>query len=222
VTLRPVILRVPQTAGESPPQRVQRQRETARAALAKCAELVGAPAAGWTLDDRGAPLPSAGYTWSISHKKDWAVAVIAREPVGIDVERIEDRRDHLLEAVASAEEWTLAGERRWPTFFRIWTAKEAVLKSRGMGIGELDDCRILHAPRGEPWKLRFADGHAFVQHFEFDQHVAAVATPAVMKIDWTVIAEPNRAREYAVTPVDPNPERRRRSVPTRAAHESRE
>ena len=68
-----------------------------------------------------------GHTyWSLSHKSRYVAAVVGPTPVGIDLEEIVPRSEGLHDHVAREEEWALA-DRSWETFFRYWTAKEAVM-----------------------------------------------------------------------------------------------
>lgn len=78
----------------------------------------------------------AGLHVSISHKDDVAVACVGEGPVGIDVERIEPRSDAMEALVFSDAERALVVDRprdEWLT--RLWCAKEAVAKARGVGLG---------------------------------------------------------------------------------------
>ena len=127
--LTPVIVAVEQDAPPRSPPAVQRQRSGARLALAHCVTRCGAPVRGWEQDVAGLPLPNGGHYWSISHKRNWAAAVIAHGPVGIDIEHIRPRDRELHEAAAQHMEWAVMGDRSWHSFFRLWTAKEATLKS---------------------------------------------------------------------------------------------
>ena len=111
------------------------------------------------------------FHWSLSHTKRWAAAIIADGPVGIDIERITPRRLTTMEAIADKAEWHIVGNRTWPNFFRIWTAKEATLKANGVGIGHLIDCRVVDsretgsagdASADEPRASARADSHALV------------------------------------------------------------
>ena len=63
--------------------------------------------------------------FNISHSRGGAVCALDRLPVGVDVEllRPAPRR--------------LAGDLEDETFFRLWTAREATVKRRGLGIGAL-------------------------------------------------------------------------------------
>ena len=82
-----------------------------------------------------------GRHWSVSHDAWWSAAVVGRARVGIDVERLQSRREEMVDALISdAEREHLAAGLDATVFARIWTAKEAVLKSVGVGLGELSRC----------------------------------------------------------------------------------
>lgn len=147
MTLYPVIIEVPHDENEPPLQRMKKQRGYARRALRRCAELSGAPSNGWSQQKGGAPIPNGKFYWSISHTRGLAAAVVAMQPVGIDVERIRERRVDLFDEVGRGEEWSLLGGRTWFAFFYLWTAKEAVLKANSLGIGHLDQCRLIEPDR---------------------------------------------------------------------------
>ena len=94
MTLHAVLVPVPLDARARTPEQVQAQRDAARRALAHCAELCHAPIGGWQKDADNVPVPNEGFYWSVSHKREWAAAVIADRPVGIDIEKIAPRRNH--------------------------------------------------------------------------------------------------------------------------------
>ena len=85
-------------------------------------------------DKNGAPLPSKGTYWSLTHKSANVAAVVAPRPVGIDIEVLRPCNPNLYQRIASAEEWDLAATVSDKNFFRYWTAKEAVLKAVGKGL----------------------------------------------------------------------------------------
>ncbi|MFP4583433.1 MAG: 4'-phosphopantetheinyl transferase family protein, partial [Thermodesulfobacteriota bacterium] len=78
--------------------------------------------------DRGVPLPVQDWHWSLSHKTEFAAGVTAPFPVGVDLELPGPRHPGLFDKVGTEAEWKCLGGRDWPRFFRLWTAKEAVLK----------------------------------------------------------------------------------------------
>jgi 4'-phosphopantetheinyl transferase len=186
--LQPVLMRVPERESPRGPQRLERQRRYARAALRKCAELSGAPTDGWRQSDERVPMPNGDFHWSISHKRSWVAAVIADRPVGIDIEQVAPRKTDLFDEVATAEEWNRVGRRDWPAFFRIWTAKEATLKANGVGIGYLAECRVVAADMSLRMTISFADRQWVIEQFEHDGHIAAV-THVGDEVRWHVAAE---------------------------------
>jgi 4'-phosphopantetheinyl transferase len=184
--LTPVIVAVEQDAPPRSPLAVQHQRHSARLALAHCVTRCGAPVRGWEQDAAGVPLPNNGHYWSISHERKWATAVIAHEPVGIDIEHIKPRDRELHEALAERMEWVVMGVRSWHSFFRLWTAKEATLKANGVGIGELLACRLLEVRDEHHLTLEYRGRPWHVEQFYHADHVTAVTCDAA-EVDWCVL-----------------------------------
>ena len=95
---------------------------------------------------RGRPFLPGGPDFNLTHSGDWAALIIGGVQPGIDAERCA-RPDGALEL---AETWFLphetadiraSGAEAWPRFLRYWTAKEAVMKSTGLGMA-LEPSRI--------------------------------------------------------------------------------
>ena len=170
-------------------QRVARQRAQARIALARCAALAGAPPDGWRQDDNDRPIANAGFFWSIAHKRLCAVAAIANCPVGVDVECIKPRTSEHFDEVAAPREWAVLGGRSQRHFFRLWTAKEAVLKSTGVGMAGWDGCQVIRVIDDRRMTLTFdpsmPGSTVEVEHFEHADHIAAVT--AHSRVEWTVL-----------------------------------
>jgi 4'-phosphopantetheinyl transferase len=168
---------------------------------------VGAPWDGWTQTEDGRPIPQSGWYWSVSHKGDWVAAVIARHPIGIDIEFIRPRSPRAWKALARPEEWDMIMTPRlskissvdsfldgsptygsvdetlsasdfvqWLPFFRMWTAKEAVLKASGVGLERLDDCRLSDVGPSGGMTLNFESQSIGVEHDILGRSVAAVTT----------------------------------------------
>jgi 4'-phosphopantetheinyl transferase len=78
--------------------------------------------------------------FNLSHSGGWAIVLVARAPVGVDLELL--RQDVKADAVAGSyftpeEQIALQSvppEERAQQFFRIWTRKEAFLKGLGSGL----------------------------------------------------------------------------------------
>ena len=103
---------------------------------------------------------------SLSHSGTWIACVVGTEPVGVDIEFVEKKRDLL----ALSALFFSAAEHAWLTrqtdsnlsFYRLWTGKESVFKvAHGVGgqgavldvqFEVLDDSLIAPSPAGS---LRF-------------------------------------------------------------------
>lgn len=80
------------------------------------------------------------YHFNLAHSADLALGALSDEPVGIDLERVRPMKN----AAGLAKRWFHPDEQRrieqaadpLAEFFRTWTAKEAVLKLIGVGVGE--------------------------------------------------------------------------------------
>ena len=119
----------------------------------------------------GKPQLSAHPQWqfSLSHSGEWAVCALDASPVGIDIERRRPLKAAIAERYFSSDEAaylnTLTAEEREKEFFRLWTAKESLLKAMGTGLSggmavPIGCGERLTAP--SPWKLReyALDGYA--------------------------------------------------------------
>ncbi len=77
-----------------------------------------------------------GLEVSIAHKGSEAVAMVAEEPVGIDIEKIEERSREFIELSFTTHELELLSKRNndpeWTA--RFWVAKEAYAKMTGRGL----------------------------------------------------------------------------------------
>lgn len=192
--LRPVVLAASAGFAElRGPERVAEQSRHARLALAQSAERSGALLGDLQKGEHDAPVPSLGWHWSISHARSFSAGVVARAPVGIDVEAIAPRKQEVVPRVASRGELELLGGFRWETFFRIWTAKEAVLKKAGCGILELSRCTVVAAPSPDLLIVSHREHEHAVHLLLRHGHVAAVSCDGDFSVEWRV--EP--AREHA-------------------------
>ena len=181
----PVILAVPDAVKKlKPKERVQFLRQHARRAVEISAEKSRIPLGELAQDERNAPLPFNGNFWSITHKPQYVGAVVAPSPIGIDIERIDERPESLFKKTASAAEWGLA-DKTATTFFRYWTAKEAVLKAAGIGLKDLAKCRIIRILNDHHLDLDYGGQKWKVEHRFFNGHIASVIKNG-FEIDWTI------------------------------------
>jgi acyl transferase domain-containing protein/phosphopantetheinyl transferase len=76
-----------------------------------------------------------GVCVSLSHKGNEAVAIVADAPVGIDIERIEDKDEGFLKTAFTEGERALLGDKPRPeAVIGFWVAKEACAKKTGEGF----------------------------------------------------------------------------------------
>ena len=185
--LNPVMLKVPPTVTHlrGRPQ-VAILSRLARVAVRISARLTGLAPVRCEKDDQGAPQPSHGIYWSVAHKPEWVAGVVATVPVGIDIEEIRPKPDSLYRRIAGADEWRLgAGMDRTRLFFRIWTAKEAVLKAEGLGLRGLSRCRLTALADQDRMRLRFDQRTWTIAHYDLPNHVAAL-TLVADRIRWQI------------------------------------
>jgi len=93
---------------------------------------------------RGKPaLDSAAFAdvhFNVSHAGDWALIALATAPVGIDIEQCRplDYRAVGAQVFSTAEQERIDRAADRPrAFFDLWTAKEALLKAWGLGLGDM-------------------------------------------------------------------------------------
>ena len=146
-SLCPVLRPTPGQGEHLPaPVRVLNQRRAARNACRESAHRLGISLCDLPQDVKGAPRPVDGWHWSISHTRGFVGGVVYPARIGIDVERVQKRRQEIVHAAASRAEFEIVGGFRWRNFTRIWSAKEAVLKKAGCGLTELSKCLVVAAP----------------------------------------------------------------------------
>ncbi len=184
----PVILPVPPDARSLPPQRrVRFLSRHAREALRLSAERMHVELGALEKDSRGAPLPFKGNFWSLTHKPGYVGGVVAPTVVGLDLEQVRPCSPALFRKTASEQEWALTADGdKLQTFFRYWTAKEAVLKTGGEGIKDLSRCRVARVESSSRLLVDYAGQGWPVDQFFFDGHVASVANRGC-RLDWILL-----------------------------------
>lgn len=188
MTLFPVVLPVSEAGPDlSGKERIARLSRIAREALKLSAEKSGVILGELMKDEDDVPCPFNGTYWSLSHKPKCVAAVVSDEKIGIDVEEIGARAEPIFDLVANDGEWELGKGRSWSTFFRYWTAKEAILKAVGIGIGGLKKCRVISIPDESHIVLGYQDRLFRVEQLHYNNHIVSVLKDD-NEIKW-VIAE---------------------------------
>ncbi len=113
--------------------------------------------------------------FSISHSQEWVACAYSTQMVmGLDIEVPSALQKKHFKSSFSEQEWEeIVADEGLHTFYQYWTAKEAVLKASGLGLGHLLDMTIvdlkavlLQLTEEEPasqWQL---------QHFSLDESPA--------------------------------------------------
>jgi 4'-phosphopantetheinyl transferase len=185
--LHPVIMPVPPAIQQlSGREKIQGLRRHARTALARSAALSDLTLGTLRQGERGQPLPSRGVHWSLSHTTEQVAAVAAPHRVGIDIERITTFTAALKERVAGSREWELSTVDEL-LFCRYWTAKEAVLKAVGVGLGGLSRCSITEIIDEGQLRLAYGPETWVVSHcLKVARHLAAI-TVAAGRVEWHLL-----------------------------------
>lgn len=136
-------------------------------------------------DESGAPLPSNGIFWSLSHKPDYVAGVVSRQRVGIDIEQVKSVSDSMFRRIVDEKEFShFINQDKMLIFFRAFTAKEAVLKKTGVGIKGLSKTKIDGMWDDHNLIVQYLDKKYEVENFYFDGYLASV-TKDNLNIEWS-------------------------------------
>ena len=186
ITLFPVILPVAKAGHRlSGSEKVARLSRISREALKLSAGKWGVTLGELQKDENDVPCPFDGHYWSLTHKSKYVAAVVGKDKIGIDIEEIKPRSKSIFSLVASDEEWERAQDRSLDIFFRYWTAKEAVLKAIGIGIGGLKTCRVVSVPNEHHIILRYEDHTFRVEQLCHKNHIVSVLKQD-NEIEWII------------------------------------
>ncbi|MGJ8668435.1 MAG: 4'-phosphopantetheinyl transferase family protein [Oceanococcus sp.] len=132
-------------------------------------------------DENGKPQlqDSQGWQFNLSHSGDTAVMVVARQPVGIDLERQQRQANwsgigermfhaselHQLRAMPQARQAARA--------VQLWTAKEAWAKATGVGMAGMQDAPAMHW-QTQTWALPLDARDALLQAAVSDEWFVSV------------------------------------------------
>jgi 4'-phosphopantetheinyl transferase len=185
--IHPVILSVPENARSAKGRdRVVLLSRYARKALEVSAAKSNVTLGKLLKDTNGAPLPSDGSYWSLTHKPDYVGAVVASEPTGIDIEKIRKVSAAVVRKITGSGELRLGGADSPAGFFRFWTAKEAVLKAAGVGMKGLSSCRVTRIVDETHLEAEYKGRVFSIEQLYFSEHIAAVVENG-FRVEWTVL-----------------------------------
>jgi 4'-phosphopantetheinyl transferase len=189
MTLFPVVMPVIEAeCNPSGKEAVDRLSRIAREALKVSAQKSRVKLGELLKDGNGVPCPVDGVYWSLSHKPKYVAALVSNDKVGIDIEEMKPRTESLFARVAGDAEWELK-EKSWDTLSRYWTAKEAVLKVIGVGIGGLRTCRITSVLDDNHITLDYRGRLFLVEQLRHNNHIVSVLK-GDNEIDWIIMEEP--------------------------------
>ena len=184
----PVILKVPEEKRMlSGRDSVRFLSQFAREAVFASAQRSGCKLAELEKDSDGAPMPSNGVFWSLSHKPEYVAGVISDHPVGIDIEQIRPVQPSLVNRIINSDEQQVTGTVSDDIFFRCWTAKESVLKAVGAGLKGLSQCRIHHIIDKTTLVVSCHQKHWMIEHVYYDNYVASVVR-SEKNVQWVLPA----------------------------------
>lgn len=80
-----------------------------------------------------------GLYFNLSHAKDYVICAVADEPIGCDIEHVEDAPLRIAERYFTEKEneqlkKAITPEEKRDLFYRMWTIKESYLKMTGEGL----------------------------------------------------------------------------------------
>jgi len=185
--INPVIVAIPTLKITDGKKKVAYLRKTSREALRVSAYLSGITLKKLEKNSLGAPLPFNGIHWSVSHTSSFAAAVLGDYPIGIDVEKIKPRSEGVMEKIISPSESRLCREEKLHYFFRVWTAKEAVLKAEGIGLPGLSKCRVTDAEDKSTMFLDYDGKDYKVSQMFIDEHVISLVIDDNTDCTWALL-----------------------------------
>ena len=136
-------------------------------------------------DESGAPLPLDGIFWSLSHKPEYVAGVVSKQSVGIDIEQLKNISDAMFKRIVDqTESLHFMHQDKMLVFFRVFTAKEAVLKKIGVGIKGLSKIKIDMVLDNNNLIVQYLDKKYQVENFYFDGYLASV-TKDNLDVEWS-------------------------------------
>ena len=168
-------------------QRVNELSSYARQSLFLSAAKTGVVLKELEKGDLGNPLPSNGFFWSISHKPEFVAAVVSNRSAGIDIEKMKDISKNVFNRIITDEETKgFINETPKRIFFRCFTAKEAVIKCKGVGLKGILQAKVVKVMDGNNLLLKYLDSEYIVENYFFNDYVASVIKDRC-DVKWEII-----------------------------------
>ena len=97
----------------------------------------------------GKPYIQNGPHFSIAHSDNYIAIAIDNNEVGIDIEKVGEFNTAIADKYFSASEkkFLFNGDKNL-NFYKLWTAKEALIKKKGTGLRDLSDTELIPIPDG--------------------------------------------------------------------------
>lgn len=188
--LQPVVMPLDRPPpGMTGRESLARQRAAAHLCLDRSAARGGLLRQMWRRDEAGVPVFENGVCWSLGHKPTGVAGVVASMPMGIDIEEIRPRSEGLWRKITTGPERQRLGAIDWGLFFRVFTAKEAVLKANRVGLARLDGCLLSETPNAGDWLISFEGAPWRVCFWTVFPLIAALAhREEGGAVDWEILA----------------------------------
>ena len=150
----------------------------------------------FAVDENGKPQlhNPQGWQFNLSHSGDTAVMLVARQAVGIDLERQQRRANWpgISERIFHDSELrqlhAMPQAQQAPRAVQLWTAKEAWAKATGLGVSGLQQAPLLNW-RASSWALAEASSDGLLQAALWDEwFVSAYALgSAIAAVQWQAL-----------------------------------
>lgn len=123
--------------------------------------------------------------FNISHTKNQMIIILSDQgPVGIDIEMIKHRKHfkQLEERVLNPQEiiWLNNQQNYLPSFFQLWSAKEAYLKATGRGLAGLSNLSLNMNQNFAIGPLK--EGYLYIQQ-DCSSHSLAIYLPSQLTLN---------------------------------------
>ena len=125
------------------------------------------------------PYFESEFCFNISHSNKYVVCAISYEDVGIDIEEIKEINLNDFKSVIDKSELEQIenSKDKYREFYKVWTAKEALLKLEGKGFFEEEKVTLLDN------KLFFKEKEYWYETFDYDNYLFYISSKKKKKIE---------------------------------------